>query len=188
MPPQLVLASTSPRRSRLLTEAGIAFVLGEPGPEPEAAGSPRDKALLRARSKALGGRGPAGVTAPLLGVDTVVDLDGQELGKAADPAAAAAMLRRLSGRMHRVHTGHCLFDPATGARREEVATARVAFAPIDDGALQRYLDSGEWCGKAGAYGIQDPSQSFVSLVDGALDAVIGLHVDAVRRLLGAGAR
>ena len=54
----------------------------------------------------------------------------------------------------------------------------------DDGRLQRYLASGEWRGKAGAYGIQDPAQDFLHLDEGAFDTVVGLHVAAVRRLLG----
>ena len=185
MAARLVLASSSPRRSALLRAAGIEFVPGLPGPEPEAAGTPEQLAMARARSKACGGVRPADCALPLLGVDTVVDVDGRELGKPQDRDAAAAMLRRLAGRLHRVHTAHCLFDPGRGVRSEELASATVACRDVAAVELERYLDSGDWRGKAGSYGIQDGTQMFLRVVEGAFDTVVGLHVAAVRRLLRA---
>ncbi len=181
--PELALASSSPRRSALLNEAGIAFVLAEPGPEPAASGAPPELAIERARSKGMHGKRPHGCAAPLLGVDTVVDLDGVELPKPSDRADAEAMLRRLAGRSHCVHTAHCLFDPDTGWSDIVIVTATVLCGPVVERELAAYLDSGDWRGKAGAYGIQDGSQSFLRLVDGPFDAVVGLHVASVRRLL-----
>jgi septum formation protein len=93
------------------------------------------------------------------------------------------MLQALLGRRHRVHTAHCLFDPATGRAVDEVATAVVLGAAAPAAAVLRYLDSGDWRTKAGAYGIQDQSQDFLRVVDGAFDTVMGLHVPAVQRLL-----
>jgi septum formation protein len=187
----LHLASTSPRRSLLLTQAGIRFALCEPGPEYAGGGGDHDHgetgdpaalAILRAARKALGARAPAG-RVPVLGVDTVVDLDGEELGKPSDRAAAASMLARLAGRTHRVHTAHCLVVPGTAARAEELATAVVACRAPTAAELERYLASGQWRGKAGSYGIQDEAQSFLTLADGSFDTVVGLHVAAVMRLL-----
>lgn len=181
--PLLALASTSPRRSALLREAGIAFVLAEPGPEPESSGAPERLARERARSKAMHASRPGGCVAPLLGVDTVVDLDGQELPKPKDRREADSMLRRLAGRVHRVHTAHCLFDPDTGRMVEATASASVECNQVVERELAAYLDSGDWQGKAGAYGIQDGTQSFLRIVHGPFDAVVGLHVDSVRQLL-----
>ena len=181
--PRLLLASTSPRRSRLLTEGNLAFALVEPGPEPLGRGSPRELAALRAREKARGARFDPREAVPVLGVDTVVDLGGTEYGKAETRADAEAMLLRLAGQVHHVHTGHCLFHPASGAMVEELATSEVVFAVPSAAQLAAWLDSGLWRGKAGAYGIQDPLAAFASLSAGALDTVIGMHVDAVRRLL-----
>jgi septum formation protein len=181
--PLLVLASTSPRRQQLLQAAGIAFVLGVPGPEPDGTGAPDAVAALRARSKATGAVPPPGVWAPVLGVDTVVDVDGREFGKAADAAAAEAMLRALLGRIHRVHTAHCLFDPRTGTLLEELATAEVAGRAAGAAEVAAYVASGQWQGKAGGYGIQDPAQSFLAVHRGSFDTVVGLHVASVRRLL-----
>ena len=188
-PPDLYLASTSPRRHELLTRAGLRFAPCAPGAEydvdggehVEEVGAPSELARARARRKAVGAR-PPDARAPVLAVDTVVDLDGRELGKASDLDAAAALLRRLAGREHRVHTAHCLVEPGGGAL-EEVATSVVACRLPSAAELDRYLASGQWRGKAGAYGIQDPAQDFLRLVSGSFDTVVGLHVDAVRRLL-----
>lgn len=144
--------------------------------------SPRQLALDRAWRKVLGAT-CIDPRVPMLGVDTTVDVDGQELGKARDRAEAELMLRRLFGRTHLVHTAHCLVVPETGARHEEVASATVACDEPAAAALAAYLDSGDWQGKAGAYGIQDPTQQFLRVVDGDVDTVMGLHVAAVRRLL-----
>lgn len=187
----LHLASTSPRRRQLLEQAGFTFALCEPGVEHVAgeAAEPRQLALARARRKA--GDAPivtrdamGGV--PVLGVDTVVDLDGRELGKPKDRDAARAMLLTLAGRDHRVHTGHCLVPGGSDREpRTEVATATVRCRQPSPAELERYLESGQWQGKAGGYGIQDDEQGFLTLVDGPFDAVVGLHVEAVRRLLAA---
>lgn len=184
----LYLASKSPRRRQLLADAGVRFALCEPGDEYVGAatehdselGEPRELAVARARRKALGAV-PPDPRVPVLAVDTVVDLAGRELGKAADREAAAAMLRRLSGRKHEVHTAHCLFVGSEAFC--ELVTSAVRCDAVDDARLQAYLDSGQYRGKAGAYGIQDDAQDFLRLEHGAFDNVVGLHVDAVRRLL-----
>ena len=188
----LYLASTSPRRSELLTRAGLRFELCEPGPEYADGGTDHDHgevgepaalAVARAVRKATGARAPD-PRVPVLGVDTVVDLDGEELGKPFDRAMAAAMLARLAGREHRVHTAHCLVGHG-GRRVEELTTAVVRCGVPPAADLLRYLDSEQWRGKAGSYGIQDGTQSFLTLASGSFDTVMGLHVDAVLRLLRA---
>lgn len=187
----LYLASKSPRRRELLTLAGLRFALCEPGEEYESGASEHDSeggdpvvlAQLRARRKALHAQFED-ATVPVLAVDTVVDLQGHELGKAADRAAAAAFLSRLAGREHRVHTAHCLFVPAAAQPVfEETASATVACEAPSAERLSRYLDSEQWRGKAGGYGIQDSEQDFLRLLSGAYDTVVGLHVPAVQRLL-----
>jgi septum formation protein len=191
--PDLYLASTSPRRRTLLAQAGIPFALCEPGPEyvlpgtdehSTQAGEPAVHALERAIRKAMGARSPD-PSVPVLGVDTVVDLDGTELGKPRSREHAEAMLLALADRDHVVHTAHCLFVPASGFRDTAMAHATVTCGRPSRGELAAYLDSEEWRGKAGSYGIQDGSQHFLALVEGDLDTVVGLHVPAVRALLAA---
>jgi septum formation protein len=179
----LYLASTSPRRARLLEEAGIRYELVAPGPEPrDAGGSPPERAVARAASKAAGAeiRSPTGL---VLGVDTVVDLDGAELGKPTDRGDAVAMLRAIAGREHLVHTALCL-RTADGRRDwRAVDTARVACDELDASAIDAYAASGEWRGKAGGYGLQGSAGRFLSVVAGAADTVVGLPVARLRELL-----
>lgn len=189
--PDLYLASTSPRRRALLQQAAITFELCEPGPEyvdagidehGSEAGDPAAHALARAVRKATGSRSP-NPRVPVLGVDTVVDLEGEELGKPRSREHAEEMLRRLAGRRHRVHTAHCLFVPAGAFCATLVTHATVTCGTPSPTDLARYLDSGEWHGKAGSYGIQDGAQHFLAVADGAFDTVLGMHVPAVRELL-----
>ncbi|HEU4417772.1 MAG TPA: Maf family protein [Planctomycetota bacterium] len=187
----LWLASTSPRRRELLERAGIRFGLCEPGPEygpgeagehQSTSGDPAAHALERARRKALGAKVPDAAVA-VLGVDTVVDLDGTELGKPRDRDDAERMLRLLSGRRHRVHTAHCLSLRSRDHVATALASAVVACRSPSAAELEHYLASGQWCGKAGGYGIQDEAQRFFSLVEGSFDTVVGLHVPSVLALL-----
>jgi septum formation protein len=188
--PDLYLASTSPRRRELLQRAGLSFALCEPGPEylgamhehEHEAGEPIALARDRARRKVEGATAPD-PTVPMLAVDTVVDLDGVELGKPRDRDAARSMLLRLAGRQHRVHTAHCLLLPATRELLEHTASAVVACRQPSAAELERYLASEQWRGKAGGYGIQDPAQSFLTVASGSFDTVVGLSVAAVRELL-----
>lgn len=186
----LYLASQSPRRRDLLARAGLRFETCAPGAEylgdahehDSERGEPRQLAVERARRKAAGAR-VADAAVPVLAVDTVVDLDGVELGKAVDRDAAARLLARLAGRVHRVHTAHCLRRGEV--QLERVCTSLVACRAPGADELRRYIDSEQWRGKAGAYGIQDDAQGFLTLQEGAFDTVVGLHVDAVRDLLRA---
>lgn len=190
-PLDLYLASTSPRRSALLQQAGLRFALCEPGAEyaPGAGdehgsmqGDPLALAIERARRKGAGAIVPV-PPAPVLAVDTVVDLDGDELGKPRDRDHAEQMLRRLSGRLHRVHTAHYLRCQASARTLERAVSAVVACGPLDPARLTRYLDSGQWRGKAGSYGVQDQAQDSFQVIDGSHDTVVGLNVQAVRDLL-----
>ncbi len=183
----LYLASTSPRRRQLLLVANIPHQLMVPGPEPRGVGSPKQLAVLRARAKAMESvapqdAGPVGI----LGVDTVVDLAGQELGKPENQQQAAAMLQSLAGHEHWVHTAHCLRQHPLGALHEMLCSARVVCRDLDPVELAAYLEEGDWQGKAGGYGIQGAAGAFMTLLEGELDTVIGLHVAAVRQLMAQG--
>lgn len=187
----LYLASTSPRRRDLLARAGVRFALCEPGPEYLPAsgdehasehGDPARLAEQRATRKGDGASVPDAAV-PVLAVDTVVDLAGRELGKPRDRAMAEAMLGELAGRSHRVHTAHYLRHVASGRSALRLASAEVECGVPDPAALRHYLDSGQWRGKAGSYGLQDDAQSFFRVVSGSFDTVVGLHVPAVRALL-----
>ena len=177
----MYLASTSPRRSQLLGSAGVDYRPVEPGPEVAGDGPPVDLAQQRAASKARGARvdGPDGW---VLGVDTVVEHAGDELGKPRDRDQARRHLRRLAGADHVVHTALCLIGHPGGVEHHEVVHARVRCRELADEEIERYLATDAWRGKAGAYGIQDEACDFMEIVEGDLDTVIGLPLATLARL------
>lgn len=192
----LLLASTSPRRSELLRSAGVAFEALDPGVDDAAEALVADDARGRgldpaaavtrvALLKLLAALPRARAGQRVLAADTTVVLDGALLGKAADRAAAAGMLGRLRGRGHEVLTAVALVGDG-GGLRVEVERSEVRFAAFDDVALQAYLDSGGWRGKAGAYGVQDEAAApLLAGVSGSWSNVVGLPLERVSAMLGA---
>ena len=189
----LVLASASPRRRELLAAAGIPVIVHAaevdetPHPGEEARAYVLRLAEAKARAAASGAPRP---DLPLLAADTTVVLDGELLGKPADDAEAAAMLRRLSGRGHEVWTGLCLLWPAAASGERPLALAadctRVWFAPLDREEIAAYVASGEPRGKAGAYAIQGRAGQFIPRIEGSYSNVVGLPLALLRDLLRAG--
>jgi septum formation protein len=181
---RILLASTSPRRLEILRDAGIEFRGVPPGAELSGFGSPLDRAIQRAEMKATGARFPAESGAIVLGVDTVVARGEREFGKATDRADARDLLFALAGGEHDVFTAHFAFRAADRSRAAlRVRRAVVRMDAFDEVRLDAYLASGDWIGKAGAYGIQDPGASFAHLVSGERDTVIGMSLSAVRELI-----
>ena len=140
-------------------------------------------ALHNARLKAEAIRPDAAAATRILGVDTVVVLDGEVLGKPDDAAHARAMLARLQGRTHTVVSGLHL----TGAG-EGTAATQVAFRPLDPAKVDRYVALGEWRGRAGGYAIQERGAALVRRIEGdylnVVGLPVGLLVDLAPDLLG----
>lgn len=186
--PRIVLASKSPRRAELLARLGVEFeVLEVDIPEVPAEGeAPEDYVQRLARDKAAAGlaalaSGGRDAAVAVIGSDTEVVLGDRIYGKPADVADAAAMLRSLSGRGHRVLTAVAL---ATHGGIEVVLNeTRVRFARLDDAAIAAYVASGDAFGKAGAYGIQGRAGAFVEHLSGSHSAVMGLPLHETARLL-----
>ena len=181
----LHLASKSPRRRELLAKLGLDFgVLDLDLPETPAPGEPPDDYVRRvAREKAGAGLllvvGQPG--AVVLGADTEVILDGRVYGKPADAADAAQMLRSLSGRTHRVVSAVSVVD--AGRELQAVSVSEVRFAALSEDDIADYLDTGEWAGKAGAYGIQGRAQAFIAHLSGSYSGVMGLPLHETAGLL-----
>jgi septum formation protein len=183
---EIVLASASPRRQELLSSLGLRVIVvpseidegSRPGYQP------RELAELHAGAKAdsVAARRPEGV---ILAADTVVDLDGESLGKPRDPAEAAAMLQRLAGREHLVHTAFALIDGPSGRRLAETETTRVRFAPLGSEEIAAYVATGDSMDKAGAYGIQGRGAVLVERIEGDFYTVMGLPLGRVVRGLEA---
>jgi septum formation protein len=145
------------------------------------AGEPRAVAVENARRKALAIAAQAPAGAVVLGVDTIVVLDGALYGKPADEAAARTTLAALSGRVHEVLSGICVVDAA--GSRDAVATTRVRFRALDAATLDWYLASGEWRERAGGYAIQGRGAALVDAIDGDYLNVVGLPVATLLELL-----
>lgn len=181
----LYLASKSPRRSELLARLGLDFgLLDNDVPEHRAPGEPAEDYVRRvAREKAGAGLlQVVGVAnAVVLGADTEVVLDDDVFGKPRDADDAAAMLRRLSGRTHRVISALSLVSASREA--QAVSLSEVTFAELDDQDIEIYLASGEWQDRAGAYAIQGRAQALISHLSGSYSGVMGLPLYETARLL-----
>ena len=182
---RIYLASQSPRRRELLKQIGVSFDVlalravagrmdvievpraGEPAP---------DFAQRMATEKAACGWRAVDARRllrfPVLGADTVVELDGAILGKPSDRFAAEDMLRRLSGRLHHVHTAVAVHHETRMELR--LSSSQVRFAELDAAGIARYLETGEYLGKAGAYAIQGRAGAFVEHIDGSYSGIMGL--------------
>jgi len=179
----LILASASPRRRRLLEQAGLPFeAVPADVPEDMVRGDPR---LLTCR---LAERKAEAVCAPpagrwVLGADTVVVLEDAILGKPADPEDARRMLEALSGRDHRVVTGFAVLDPSGATVHREAAETVVRFKRLAPSEVQGYVDTGEPFGKAGGYAIQGIGAFLVEGIEGSYTNVVGLPLCAVIKAL-----
>ena len=180
-----MLASASPRRAELLSAADFAFdIVPANTDETVLSGEPpRDYALRVARAKADHVDAIVSGDKVVLGADTVVVSAGRLMGKPVDAGDAESMLRGLSGVTHEVHTAVVVLSP--GARLEELVTTSVRFIPLTDAEVAWYLSTGEWAGKAGAYGIQGRAARFIERIDGSWSNVVGLPIATVYRVLTA---
>lgn len=179
----LVLASGSPRRAEILNGLGIPFEMDVPGVDeivsPGESGEAAVSRLASAKAAEVAARHPG---RPILAADTLVLLDGDILGKPADPDDAARMLSRLAGREHRVVTavrlrvGH---DPG----REVVEESRVRMSSMTPEEIAWYVETGEPLDKAGAYAVQGLGARFIDGIAGSFTNVMGLPARGVYRLL-----
>jgi septum formation protein len=179
--PVLVLASSSPRRRQLLELIGVPFMArpAEIDEQRRANEAPVEYALRTALEKAQT-VARRGLGLPVLGADTVVELEGQVLGKPADRDEAIEMLRRLSDRVHEVHTALAV---SVGDRSQGlIDTARVRFAPLSSDVIQWYVDTGEPMDKAGAYAVQGAGGMLVTSVEGSPHTVVGLPIHRLPEL------
>ena len=159
---------------------GLQFTLASPDidetPLPGELPVPYVRRLAVGKAHAIAA--PAGSL--VIAADTTVDLGGDILGKPADDDEARSMLRRLSGRTHRVHSGLALrFDDRTVA---ETVTSLVTFSVLSDELIGWYVGLGEPMGKAGAYAVQGAGGVLVERVRGSVSNIIGLPLHTLLRL------
>ena len=181
---RIILASTSPRRRDILALLGVPFDVRDPDfrettrddltPEAEAL----ELALGKARSIA-GGEPDALV----VGGDTLIALDGEKIGKPEDPDDAASILRRLSGRAHRILTGVAFIDNVAGRESSHLECVEVRMRCSTDAEIADYLAHGESMDKAGAYSIQGEGHRLIESLSGDYLAAVGLPLRPVAEYL-----
>jgi septum formation protein len=177
-----VLASGSPRRRELFAQLGVAFDVVTPDVDETPLVGEGVDAMVR-RLAAAKVSAVAFANAIVIGSDTAVEIDGEILGKPADPTDAVSMLRRLAGRTHRVHTAVAVSHGREVVTGETVS--EVTFVEMTDAEIEWYADTGEPLDKAGSYGLQGIGGLFVESVTGSVTGVLGLPLDVVVRLLAA---
>ncbi|MFM7028383.1 MAG: Maf family protein [Chakrabartia sp.] len=184
LPPDLILASASPRRLDLLARLGVTPARVDPAncdETPHKAEAPLAYARRIAAEKAVlvAQRHPGAV---VLAADTVVAAGRRILGKAESADEVRHSLALLSGRRHRVHSAVTVID-AAGVARHRVSTSILAFKPLGPAEIEAYVAGGEGLGKAGGYAVQGYAEAFVRTLIGSHSGVMGLPLFETRALL-----
>ena len=186
MPSELILASGSPRRRDLMQRAGYRFRVVVPDAHAECglcSGESPVQFVRRMAYQKAANVVPKVDDALVIGCDTIAECQGVILGKPRDERDAEEMLRRLRGRSHRVVSGLCLWPVPAGEPLIETAISHLFMDPLSDSQIEEYLLSGQWEGKAGAFGYQD-GIDWVHLVEGSESNVVGLPMELLGRLIG----
>jgi septum formation protein len=183
----IILASGSSRRQELLTKVRIPFNTFAPNIPEELDHildiSERVRQIALKKIEAVAASFPRESPRWVLGLDTLVEVDGLALGKPAGPEQAAEMLKRLSGRVHRVYTGIGLLPVRGAAVDLRCVSTEVKFARMSEEEVEAYLDTGEWSGVAGGYRIQERGGFFVEWIRGSYSNVVGLPLETFYGML-----
>jgi septum formation protein len=187
---RLVLCSASPRRYELLSRLGLEFKTVPSDDEEEAGshGTPEAMAQELAWKKAasVARRPGADPEAWHLGVDTIVVIGGEVLGKPGSREEARAFLDKLAGNWHVVVSAYCLYQPGTGLRQEAAVSSRVKIKALTPAEIEAYIATDEPYDKAGAYAVQGIGAFMIEAIEGSYTNVMGLPltevVDDLKRL------
>ena len=183
---QFILASASPRRKRLLRKAGYRFDIVPSNIDESTFGlegvssTEHTRRLGLAKARAVAQRFPSKL---VLAADTVVDFEGQIVGKPQDAADAERITRMLFSGPHEVITSVALVRIDDGLEIVETATTTVFPKELTAEQIAEHIKNGDWRGKAGAYGIQETGDEFVERIEGSLTNVMGLPMELVQDLL-----
>jgi septum formation protein len=185
----IILASSSPRRKELLSQAGVAFTIVVSGCDetPVPGESAREMverlAIIKAAVVADQHR-----HAYVIGADTTVCIDGEVLGKPESFEEACSMLKKIQGRTHEVLGGIAIINRSQALEKRWSHSTKVTMAPMSEEVIARYVRSGEPMDKAGSYAIQGLGLQFVDSVEGSYSNVVGLNISALMvELVGLGA-
>ncbi|MCG3113647.1 MAG: Maf family protein [Candidatus Manganitrophus sp. SB1] len=177
---EIILASTSPRRREILSLLGLPFRIVPPDFE-EILSERRSiaeevTAFAEGKAHSVLKEFPEGV---IIGSDTLIECEGEKVGKPRDPQDAKRILRRLSGRSHRILTAVSLIDLHQPPTETSVETIRVLMKPIAEAEIDRYVAAGEPLDKAGAYSLQGEGRRFIERLEGDYLAAVGLTLKPI---------
>ena len=182
----MILASASPRRRQLLSDAGYEFAVVEPDVDESAfpvEGVPAreySEGLALAKAKSVA---PAHPDRLIIGADTVADFAGEIIGKPADASDAERITRKLFGASHKVITGIAIVRLCDSTEVVESDSTTIYPKPMTAGQISEHIQSGTWRDKAGAYAIQETGDEFVERIEGSLTNVMGLPMELAESLL-----
>ncbi|WP_415948069.1 Maf family protein [Streptomyces sp. KLOTTS4A1] len=183
---RLILASQSPARLGQLRDAGLVPEVIVSGVDEDAISAPTPGELARvlaeAKARVVAAR-PEAANALVVGCDSVLELDGEALGKPADAEEATARWKAMRGRSGVLQTGHCVIDTATGRQTSATCSTTVRFGEPTDAEIAAYVASGEPLHVAGAFTLDGRSAPFLDGIDGDHGNVIGISLPLLRRLL-----
>lgn len=185
-PSPLILASSSPQRHQLLQKAGLDFKVDPPDPDAEDEMQPSERPaelvarLAYQKAQNVAKRHAEGT---VIGCDTVGSVDGQVLGKPVDHADAERMLRLMSGRTHQVLSGLSLIRCSDSFTLTKVSETTLTMDELSDRWIQEYIQSGQWRGKSGGFGLQD-GIDWIRILKGSESNVIGLPLELLAEMLG----
>jgi septum formation protein len=180
----IILASASPRRKQLLTDAGYKFTVvvsqidESVFPTENISSAEYAKQLALAKAKDVADRYPDSI---VIGADTVVDFEGQIIGKARDAKHAEEITRMLFSKPHKVITGLALICKSRNLKIIEAETTIVYPRKLTDAQIAGHIKSGIWRNKAGAYSIRD-NDPFVDHIDGSMTNVMGMPMELLKKI------
>jgi septum formation protein len=179
---KLILASASPRRAEILSDAGIPFerltVEIDESARPGETAEAMCARLAETKARAAAGRlGPVSEPTIVVAADTTVEIGGEILGKPSSREEAREMLRRLNGKTHRVLTALSLIRLPDGTTVNDLERTKVHFAALEEKEIDDYISTGEPMDKAGAYAIQGRGGRFIDRVEGCYFNVVGLPLE-----------
>ena len=184
---QIILASASPSRLRLLESVGITPSILVSGVDEDASEfeslSPAELVIALAILKAHTVKDKAPINSLIIGCDSTFEFEGKSLGKPVTKTKAIERCKQLSGKTGYLHTGHCLIDLRQGIELSERSTAKVQFAQMTDAEIVDYVDSDEPLNVAGGFTLDGLSAPFITKIEGDPSGIIGLSLPLLRKMI-----
>ena len=189
MTKEIVLASASPSRKRLLESIGIAPIIKVSGVDEEApeilALKPAELVIALAILKAhtVHQNFPELTNSLIIGCDSTFEFEGESLGKPGSPELAIERAHLLSGKSGYLHTGHSVIDTGQGIEVSDISTSKVTFAHMTDAEIENYVATGEPIHVAGGFTLDGHSAPFITHIEGDPSGIIGLSLPTLRKII-----